>query len=498
MILYRTPNLGAVMNNILINRENYLEELNRLGKKSAPQLIALYGRRRVGKTCIVRHCFQKPNIRYMEVTGLKDGRMRQQLALFAQALGTVFFGGAPIAVPKDWFSAFELLTAQLVKSNPSELTVLFLDELPWLTTKRSKLLSALDHFWNTRWSRLNNFLVILCGSAASWMLDKVINAKGGLHNRLTKIINLKPFNLRETKQFLQAKKMRVNDKHILDLYMIMGGIPYYLEQLKPNKSVAENINELCFSQDGLLRTEFPRLFHSLFSLSETNMRIVKIIAAHRYGISRQQIIHKTKMTSGSNLNNRLYELTAAGFIQGYTPYGYSKKEMYYRVLDEYTLFYLRWIEPHLHSGHPFSENHWQIEMKTPAWQSWAGYTYEGICMKHGEQILKALKLDRIGCRMSSWRNVAAAKSTSSGAQIDLLFDRNDDAITLCEIKYSEKPYVLDKATAKSLLQKRELFIEITKTKKQIFTALITTSGLKPGLWNDEVIDSIVDLGALFT
>ncbi len=481
----------------MINRESYVAELTILGKKPEPQLLALYGRRRVGKTCLVRHCFQRRDVIYMEVTGLKDGDMRQQLALFSQALANCFFSGAPLAVPKDWFSAFELLTQQLLKPARSKLRVLFLDELPWLATNRSGLLVALDHYWNTQWSRLRHLIVVICGSAASWMLDKIINAKGGLHNRLTKVINLKPFTLGETKQFLSAKKMRLDNKHILDLYMVMGGIPYYLEQLQPGKSVAQNINQLCFSPDGLLLTEFPRLFQSLFALSEINMRIIRVIAAHRYGISRQQIIKKTKIPSGSNLNNRLYELQAAGFIHGYTPFGYGKKETYYRVIDEYALFYLRWIEPQLKSGHPFSGNHWQVEVKTPAWLSWAGYTFEGVCLKHSEQILRALGLERIGCKISSWRHVAAIKSAASGAQIDLLLDRNDGAITLCEIKYCEKPYGLDKAAAKLVLQKRDIFITLTKTRKQIFIAFITTMGLKPGLWNDEVIDTAIDLGELF-
>jgi AAA+ ATPase superfamily predicted ATPase len=489
---------GGFFSKTMINRESYIAQLNELEKNATPQLIALYGRRRVGKTCLVRYCFQRPNVRYMEVTGLKDGAMSKQLSLFSQAIANCFFEGSPpLAVPRDWFFAFQMLTEQLIKSDKSELRVVFLDELPWLATKRSGLLAALDHYWNTQWSRMQRLIIVVCGSAASWMLDKIINAKGGLHNRLTKIINLKPFDLHETQQFLLAKKMRVSEKNILDLYMVMGGIPYYLEQLRPGKSVAQNINQLCFSQDGLLRTEFPRLFQSLFSLSETNMRIIRVISDHRYGLSRQQIIKKTRIPSGSNLNNRLYELEASGFINAYTPYGYSKKEMYYRVIDEYALFYLRWIDPYLHSGHPFAENHWQVEVKTPAWQSWAGYTFECICLKHSEQILQGLGLDRIGCKISSWRHIAGIKSSASGAQIDLLFDRNDNAITLCEIKYCDKPYVLDKPAAKALHQKRDIFALVTKTRKQLFTALITTLGLKPGLWNDEVIDAVLDLKILF-
>jgi AAA+ ATPase superfamily predicted ATPase len=484
--------------NTLINRESYIKEFDDMRKNSRAQLLALYGRRRVGKTCLVRHCFQQSNIRYMEVTGLQKGSMRQQLGIFTKSLSNCFFSGAPISASHNWFDAFNLLNTQLISTAAQpELRVIFFDELPWLTTKRSGLLSALDHYWNTQWSQMQNLIVILCGSAASWMLDKVINAKGGLHNRLTKMINLRPFTLAETKQFLLSKKMRVSDKNILDLYMVMGGIPYYLEQLQSQKSVAENIHQLCFTTDGLLRTEFPRLFRSLFALSEINLRIIKAIAQNRSGLSRQQIIHKTKIASGSNLNNRLNELMESGFINRYAPYKGNKKEMYYRLIDEYTLFYLRWIEPNLNRGHDFSNNHWQIEMKTPAWQSWAGYTFESICMKHSSQIQKALNLQNIGCQVNSWRHVVTKKSAHNGAQIDLLFDRNDDAITLCEIKYSEKPFVLDKATAKLLLQKKDVFIQQTMTKKQIFIAMVTVNGLKPGLWDDEVVDAVVELSALF-
>ncbi len=480
----------------LINREAYVNELQSLSKKQQSQLIALYGRRRVGKTCLVRYCFEQPEIDYMEVTGLQQGTMKQELTIFTKAMSKTFFVNAPLAVPDNWFNAFELLSTQLITPS-KKLRVLFFDELPWLATRRSGLLSALDHFWNTQWSKITNLMVILCGSAASWMLDKIINTKGGLHNRLTKIINLKPFNLHETKQFLLAKKIRLSDKNILDIYMVMGGIPYYLEQLQSGKSVAQNINQLCFNADGLLFTEFPRLFRSLFTLAETHLRIIKIIAQNRYGIARQQLIAKTKIPSGSNLNNHLYELIAAGFINQYTPYGYQKKETYYRVIDEYTLFYLCWIEPLLHSGHALNENYWQIEMKTPAWRSWSGYAFESICLKHIAEIVSALKLRNVGYKASSWRYISSKKSMQQGAQIDLLLDRNDDAITLCEIKYAEQPYILDKSTAKALLEKKDIFIKQTKTRKQVFLALITTFGLKVGLWNEEVIDEVVDLNSLY-
>lgn len=330
------------------------------------------------------------------------------------------------------------------------------------------------------------------------MLEKVINDKGGLHNRLTSKMLLQPYTLKQTEEFLKAKKMKLSRKNILDIFMITGGVPYYLEFLNKSLSVEQNIQELCFAENAPLKDEFPQIFRSLFDHAEHHIQLIKAIAEKRHGLSREEIIQATKIPSGGNLNKKLNELEVAGFIRAYIPFGKEKKQKYYRVIDEYSLFYLRWIEPHASSGFAFPRHHWHNIVNTPAWSSWAGYSFEGVCMKHFSQIEAALHLDRMLAFPSSWRFTPAKGQSEQGAQIDLLLDRNDDAITVCEIKYSNTPYRLEKAAALNLDNKIEKFKKISKTPKQIFVALITTQGVKPSLWLEDVVNNVLTLEDLFT
>lgn len=480
----------------VIGRSEELELLDGILNAKDAQLVALYGRRRIGKTYLIREFFQDKGV-YFEVTGLKDATMSQQLENFTENFSKNFFNHLPLQVPKNWKKAFHLLTKQIKERATQQKVIVFLDELPWLATKRSMLMQTLDYFWNTEWSLIPNLRLILCGSAASWMLDNLINAKGGLHNRISKTILLKPFNLKQTKQFLNELKIKLSNKQVLDLYLVMGGVPYYLKQIQKNKSVAENINNLCFTEDGLLNREFPRLFHALFDQAETNLRLIRIIASQRYGVSRDFITKKLGMKSGGTLTNRLDELEAAGFIKHYIPYGYVGRESFYRIIDEYSLFYLKWIEPTNLSGLGFKPEYWHTVMNSTSYMSWAGYAFESICLKHVYQILKALKLTIISSRIGSWRYIPKKSNASSGAQIDLIIDREDDAITLCEIKFTNKLYVMDKAEAKVLANKMEVFLEQTKTGKQLFLAMVTTQGVKKNLWSEDLMTSQVILDDLF-
>ena len=350
--------------------------------------------------------------------------------------------------------------------------------------------------WNRFWSQFPNIIVVVCGSAASWMLDNLINAKGGLHNRLTKRILLKPYNLRETQQFLANRNIRLNPKQTTDLYMIFGGIPYYLRQVEKGKSARQIINKICFQKDGLLYDEFDRLFRSLFEYAEENLSIIKVISKHRYGISRSDIIEQTRISSGGTLNKRLRELESAGFIQSYIPYGRSIKDYYFRIIDEYCFFYLRWIEPFKKRGIEGGKQYWQTKGKTPAATAWAGYAFETICLKHIDQIRSALDLQAVSCEVGAWKYTPPKGDARSGAQIDLLFDREDGIITLCEIKYSENPMVIDKSLAKEFINKSETFEKYYAIKKQISFALIASMGIKRSIWSDELIHHVITLADL--
>jgi len=480
----------------IISRELELDLFKKIISSDKAEFLAVYGRRRVGKTYIIREFFSEKSL-FCEVTGVKGEPMSRQLSEFASAVSGVFFNHVSIGTPNNWHEAFDLILKTVSSWNRKEPFVLFLDELPWLSTLHSDCLSALDHYWNKFFSRIPHFKLVVCGSAASWMLDKIINAKGGLHNRLTQTLLLKPFDLSQTVEYLKYLGMRWSEKQVLALYMVMGGVPFYLDQLNKKESLVQNINRLCFSEAGFLQIEFPKLFASLFDMAIENMRFVRAIAAQRNGIERALLLEKLKLPSGGNATARLAELEAAGFIKSYRPYGKTVRNMFYRVIDEYVLFYLRWIEGPLSSGHPFAMGYWDTKQKSPDFLAWSGLAFENICLKHVEKIRDQLGLKRIGCQYSSWSYTPAKKSTESGAQIDLLIDRDDEVITLCEIKYSSQKYVLDKTTAKNLLKKVEVFKSLTKTTKQVEMVLISTFGLKPGVWVDEVLAKDIDASALF-
>ena len=474
----------------LIGRSKEIAQLSKLIAQPQPNFIAVYGRRRIGKTMLIRQVFGE-HTTCLEVTGIKDGNTTAQLAQFSHHFAALEEGRPPFV---NWMDAFHALTEWVKHRADAKPFTLFLDELPWLASPRSGLLQALDVFWNTQWSQLPKFNLVVCGSAASWMLNKIINSKGGLHNRITYRLHLMPFTLQEAEALLRAKGCRFSHKQIADLYMVTGGVPFYLDAIVKNASVAQNINRLCFQEGGLLRDEFDRLFDALFNYSDNHMRIIRAIAKRRYGMSRNACLAETKLTSGGFFNERLYELEASGFITRYVPLGKKAKDAHYRVTDEYALFYLRWIEPTRHTGFTPRQDYWQTKVNAPEWLSWAGYAFEGVCMKHVDQLAKALGLARVGYQAHTWR---APVGSEQGAQIDLLLDRDDDAITVVEIKYSRKAFILDKHVAMNLTQKLSVFQHVTKTQKQLLLAMITPAGVKKNVWCEELLDASVGLEALF-
>jgi AAA+ ATPase superfamily predicted ATPase len=479
------------MNTLLHGRENEIKILENIWNSKEAEFVAIYGRRRVGKTFLIREVFSSKEI-YFEIAGIKDGKQKEQLDNFIEGFSKTFYKGAPLEKPTTWRAAFELLTKEIEALPRSKKIVIFLDELPWLATRKSHLIQELDHFWNSRWSRLPNLKLIVCGSAASWILENLIHAKGGLHNRITKTILLEPFSLHETKIYLKKRGIHLNDKQLLDIYMVMGGVPHYLRQIQKGKSATQNINELCFHKDGLLYTEFKKLFKSLYDDSDTHLSIIREVAKHRYGIDRTQLLEKIKMQSGGTFNKRLSELEEAGFIQKFIPYGRKRKDYYYRIYDEYTLFYLTWIEPFSQKSAGQTKGiYWPSKSKTSAWYSWAGYAFEQICFKHVENIRIALGLDKIVCEIGNWRYTPPKGQDKAGAQIDLLLDRDDGVISIIEIKYSEGEFVIDKPTAKNLSNKIEVFENNMAKNKQIFLVMVTTVGLKKNMWSEDLVHNVV-------
>ena len=483
----------------LIGRKEELTILDDILKSRKSEFLAIYGRRRVGKTFLIRRYLEKQKCIFLHVTGIKDGILAEQISHVTKEIGKTFYSSAELVIKDRWIDVFEQLTDAIATIPKTKKVVLFFDELPWMATKRSKLIQAIDHYWNRYWSFDSRLKFIVCGSASSWILEKLIHNKGGLYNRITQIIKLEPFTLKETKIFLNNMNIKLSNKQVVQLYMITGGIPLYLLHIKKSLSIIHNIDRLCFSSSGLLFKEFDELFSALFDESEVYEELIKIIASQRYGISQERLIEKsTKASKGGRVVKRLKELEEAGFIISFVPYKHKDKGKYYRIFDEYTMFYMSWINPVKETirNRRGVRNYWQTKVKHPSWFSWAGYAFEAICYKHIASILQTLNIS-FGAEIASWRYTPRKKSDEFGVQIDLLFDRYDDAITICEIKYTNNSFTIDKKYAQELLRKREVFRKQLRTNKQIFIAMISANGLKSTIYAEDLIANVVTLDDLF-
>jgi hypothetical protein len=467
---------------MLVGRKSEINILSAAKQNKKAELIAVYGRRRVGKTYLIREYFKKEIV--FEVAGLFQGGLLDQLQNFSNEI-KIRDKKIKEATPQNWLEAFGQLEKYLNKLKGKKKKVVFIDEFPWLATPKSRFLMAFSNFWNQYASRRNDMIVVICGSAASYMVKNILNNKGGLHNRITSSIRLLPFNLSETALFLKSKGIRYSLYDTLQIYMAIGGIPHYLDKLKKGKSVAQNIDKLCFSKDGFLREEYKRLFVSLFDNSEKHLAILKTLSKCNIGITRQQLISQSKISSGGDFSLKLEELIVSGFVSEYNYYKNKKKLGLYRLSDEYSMFYLKFIQPHDGSG----AGTWQKICRKQSYISWSGFSFETLCLKHVPQIKKALGIEAVYANNSSWFN--------ENAQIDLLLDRDDNIINLCEIKFYKSVFVIDKKTYLNLINKMNEFTQETSTRKSIHIVLLTTHGIKPNEYSSEIIQNTLDMNCLF-
>ncbi len=477
---------------MIVGRKRELKLLERAFSSRKSEFITVYGRRRVGKTYLIREFFNDKKCHFFHATGIQGKGRHYQLEKFTEAFSEAFFHGAALDVPNNWRLALERLhrKIEVLEGN----VVIFLDELPWLATQRSDLMVELDYYWNRYWVAMPNVILVVCGSSASWMIKKIINNKGGFHNRTTLTINLQPFNLSETRQYLRYNGFKLSNKHILSLYMAVGGIPYYLNLLHKNYTAQQNIQMLFFDENSVMRDEFNILFNSLFKSAEHYKEIIQVVSKRQDGLTQAEIGRMTKGSErGGTLSQRLYDLAASGFIQTLVTWG-NNKQTFYKVSDEFCLFYLRWVEPH--KGLIFESDYWIVHSKSQEYATWSGYAFEAVCRKHIHLILRALHI-RGASPMASWRFTPGPLSNELGAQIDLVVDRQDDAITLIEMKYTRKPFILDKRYAEDLIRKKEVFKKKTQTDKDIFFAMVSANGIRKTIYSDELISAVATLEDLF-
>lgn len=462
--------------NIITGRSEEIKLLRKIEQSGEAELVAIYGRRRVGKTYLIRNGFSRPVD--FEFTGSHYATLKQHLESFSIALGKAM-GNIPLAVPQSWLQAFDMLEGYLTPLLKRR-RIIFFDEFPWMSTPRSGFMSAFENFRNRWASQQKNLIVVICGSAAAWMIKNVVRNRGGLHNRVSRRIRLLPFNLFETEAFLKSRKVNLDRFQLVQLYMALGGIPQYLKEIEPGESTAQAIDRLCFQKDGLLQGEFTSLYRSLFEDATNHMDIIRALAQTAAGMTRKEIIKTCGLTSGGHATQLLEELTESGFIHPYIPFGKQSKDSIYKLTDEYSLFYLYFIA----NSRARTPGSWMKLADKPTWKSWSGYAFESVCLKHIHQLKQALGIGGIYTEVSAWRQ--RGTSDSVGVQIDLLIDRQDLCINVCEMKFSTTPFQLNKSYAENLRQKLAVFKAGSKTRKTLFLTMITSFGVSneeqyPGL-----------------
>lgn len=475
-------------NNLLVGRFEEKKTLESALHSQKAEMVSVVGRRRVGKTFLVKSVY-KDKLDF-EITGIQHATRREQLRNFMLQLAERSGGRFPLMEPKDWLEAFYLLSKFLEMKQKPEKLIVFFDELPWLATHKSGFLKGLSWFWNS-WAVNQDIIVVICGSAASWMIKNVVNDKGGLHNRITKRIYLKPFDLAETEQFFKSKHFRFDRYQILHLYMALGGVPHYLDEVEGGKSAAQNIDAICFSENGLLRDEFSKLYAALFENSETHVKIIRALASKQKGLTRSELAQSARLSEGGGFSTIIEELLHSGFISVYLPFGKKKKDSLYRLTDEFSLFYLHFMERQPLGG----AGVWQQLSKTQAYVSWTGYAFESICLKHLPQIKKALGISGLYATASSF--FRKGTDTEEGIQLDLLIDRSDHVINVCEIKFYGATLTIGKAEAMYYRDKIAAFKEASGTHKQVFLTLITTFGVKQNEHSLGLTDSFLTMEDLF-
>ena len=447
---------------------------------SQSEMIAVYGRRRVGKTFLVEHIFE--NKICFNISGIHKGSMKDQLNEFSKILFPKKKERQEII---NWFDAFDLLETHIETVKGKQKKVIFIDELPWLDTPKSKFLAAFEHFWNTWASKRTDIILVVCGSAASWMIKKILNSKGGLHNRVTIRIRLLPFNLDETEQYLKTKNIRLNRYDLCQLYMSMGGIPFYLKQIRRAESVIQNIERICFTKDGLLYNEFDNLYAALFNNAAKHIALINTLANSPQGLNRNMLIKNSKLATGGGISDVLNELIESGFVTQVSPQNTLAKNNMFRLTDEYSLFYLKFIQQNKFAG----QGAWTSLSKTQSYTTWCGYAFENICFKHTNEIKKALGIAAVFSNIHSWHNAKA--------QIDMLIDREDNCINICEIKYSKSEFEINKSYDAKLRTKIDAYQADFKTKKNIFVTFITSKGVKENMYKISSVHNSIILDDLF-
>ena len=470
---------------ILVGRKGEINRLKSIMDSNEAEFVVVYGRRRVGKTFLV-NTFFKDNYTF-KLTGLAKKSKSEQLSNFAAALNR--YGNKKYTKPRTWFEAFESLRTLLENTETVGKRIVFIDELPWIDTKGSNLVSALEHFWNDWAATQNDIVLIVCGSATSWITRKILKNRGGLHNRVTQKIFVRPFTLAESKEYLTSRGIALEDKDIAECYMIMGGIPFYLKHLRRGASLAQNIDEMFFLERCSLDGEFDALYASLFDNAENYIKIVEALSTKNKGLTRDEIIKSAALENNGHLTEILQNLTDCDFVRCYKGFGNKVKQSIYQLIDPFTLFYYKFIKKNGGTGKAF----WQFQQGTHQHSVWAGLAFEQLCLNHHHQIERALGISGVMTNCFSWISPTDA---GEKVQIDLIISRADNVIDICEMKFYDDDFAVNKAEYENLQRRQRVFKKYSDVKGTVHIVLVTSYGLKQNSYSP-VFQNVVTLEDLF-
>ena len=474
----------------LIGREREIKQLNDYVTSERPEFIAIYGRRRVGKTYLVNQLFGGKMA--FSMTGVLEGTKDEQMEAFIDAMEE--YSGKLIEKPKTWMEAFRVLKAFLKKKVVlKQRCIVFLDELPSMDTQRSGFVRALGYFWNSWASLQDNLTLIVCGSATSWMIRHIVDDKGGLHDRITHKMHLRPFTLRETELYFASRDFKWERLSVMQAYMTFGGIPYYLSLLHKQESFAMNIDRLFFSEDEEMRREYKRLYSTLFNSPDSYTAIVSALSKVRHGLTRNELRKSLGKDSSGSLSKKLEDLVNCDIIRKYVvrEKNVKKNSAIYQLTDFYSIFYLTFV-PRAKA----ETGYWTNHIGTSEVNAWLGLSFERLCMAHVSQIKHALHIDHIATKFYSWRGKRAISGTEQDLnvakkpQIDMILERADRIINIMEMKYSESEYTLDKEENGKIRRRVEAFRKETGVKEALWSALVTTYGLTNGIHSSTFVATI--------
>ena len=477
----------------MVGRKKEIQELNDLYSSGNAEFVAIYGRRRVGKTYLVdqtfegRITFRHTGLSPIENRKTDDGLLRSQLRSFHESM--LRQGLEADHCPKDWMEAFFMLSMALQKIDDGSRQLIFLDELPWMDTPRSFFITALENFWNGWACHRPNFMLIVCGSANSWIMNKLVNNHGGLYGRLTYQIKLSPFTLGECEEYFKSRNIDLTRYDIVQSYMILGGIPYYMGYMKRQLSLAQNIDNMFFIKGAQLRDEYNRLFSSVFDNPDRVKEVVAFLSRRNAGYTRDEIAAYLEISNGGTLSVILSALVASDFVIKYVPFGLSKRKVHYKLVDQFCLFYLKFVEGH----DSLSEGFWLQNLSSQNIVTWRGLAFENVCFNHISQIKNALGISGVKTTQSAW---SKRGDDEEGAQIDLLISRADNIVNLCEIKFYNDLFTVDGDYYRVMMRRQSLLEPYLKRGMGIHNTLITTFGLFRNKYSG-VFTNVVTLDELF-